>query len=137
MTSFTLTEKESSLLITCQSDATSDLLVAIEAKSEGFQGHADGHVPSAEWHKFEADLQRLDKTRKGGARFASAYPGEFEISVNAIDSRGHMGVSGVLRYRRVGVEEWPQQQLHFAFEFDPSKLALLVRSISTDQQNAP
>jgi len=137
MISISLSEKESSLLITCDSDGAGDFLVAIETKTDGFEGHADGHVVGAEWQQFVADLQRLEKTRKGVARFASASPGEFELSIKAIDSRGHMGVIGVLRYRRVGVEDWPQQQLQFAFEFDPSLLTSLVQSTTAAQQRAP
>jgi hypothetical protein len=47
-----------------------------------------------------------------------------------------MGVSGVLSYRRVGVQEWPVQQLYFAFEFDPSKLAAFARAAANAQQHA-
>ncbi len=137
MNSFSVTEKGSSLLVTFDSDGSGDFLVSIEAKSGGFSGHADGHVVGADWQQFVGDLRRLEETRRGAARFASAIPGEFELTVEAIDSRGHMGVSGVVRYRRAGVEDWPQQQLHFAFKFDPSRLASLVQNAGAAQQETP
>jgi hypothetical protein len=67
------------------------------------------------------------------ARLISAMPGEFDLEVKSIDSKGHMGVSGVLSYRRLGVEQWPVQQLRFAFEFDPSKLSAFVAAASAQQ----
>jgi hypothetical protein len=137
MISFSLDERDSFLLVTVQGDSSGDFLVSIEARSEGFAGHADGHVVGADWQQFVNDLWRLEKTRQGTASFVSAYPDEFNLTVRAIDSRGHMGVMGMLRYRRVGVEDWPQQQLYFAFEFDPSRLTSLIQSISAARQETP
>src|SRR5688572_17672915 len=122
--------------LTVSDEGSGDFLVAIEAQSEGFSGHADGHVVGAAWHVFVEQLAVLEAERKGSARLISAMPGEFELEVRAIDGKGHMGVSGLLSYRRVGVEEWPVQQLRFAFEFDPSKLSAFVRAVATAQQRA-
>jgi hypothetical protein len=137
MTLIALSEKDSSLAITCDADGDGDYLVSVEAKTHGFAGHADGHVAGSEWEQFVVDLRKLEETRKGAARFGSALPGEFEVLVRAIDLRGHMGVSGVLQYRSIGVEDWSQQQLRFAFEFDPSLLPALVESANAAQQGAP
>jgi hypothetical protein len=121
-------DKDSVLELAVADDGSGDFLVAIEAQSEGFCGHANSHVVGAAWHAFVRQLAALDAERKGAARLISAMPGEFDLEVKAIDSKGHMGVSGVLSYRRVGVEEWPVQQLRFAFEFDPSKLSGLAKA---------
>lgn len=68
----------------------------------------------AEWHSFVRQLGILERERKGAARLVSAIPGEFDIEVKAVDSRGHLGVSGALSRRRVGDAEWCVQRLHFA-----------------------
>jgi hypothetical protein len=137
MSTCKISEKESTLLISYLNDGAGDFLVTVETNCDGYKGHADGHVAGDDWQKFLTDLRLLDATRKGSAEFASAIEGEFEISFHAIDSVGHMGVSGALSYRRVGVEEWPKQELHFAFKFDPAQLSLLVHNLSTVKAEEP
>jgi hypothetical protein len=129
-------EEDSVLELTATSDGSGDFFVAIETQSEGFSGHADGHVEGAAWQTFVRELTTLEAERKGAARLVSAMPGEFDLEVKSIDSKGHMGVCGVLSYRRVGVEQWPVQQLRFAFEFDPSKLSAFVVAAAGAQQRA-
>lgn len=129
-------ERQSVLEITATDDGSGDFLVAIEAQSEGFSGHADGHVVGAEWHAFVRQLADLEAQRKGAARLSSAATGDFAREVKALDSRGRMGVSGALSYRRSGVEDWPVQQLRFSFEFDPSKLSAFSRAAANAQQYA-
>ena len=129
-------EEDSVLELTATSDDSGDFLVSIEAQSEGFSGHADGHVVGAAWQSFVRELAALEEKRKGAARLVSAMPGEFDIEVKSIDSKGHMGASGALSYRRAGVEQWPAQQLRFAFEFDPSKLSAFVVAAAGAQQRA-
>ncbi len=130
MSTWSLQEGTASLELSCESDGAGDYLAALEVRVDGFSGHADGHVVGGEWDGFANDLRSLAQTCKGEARFESAIAGEFELRVHSIDSLGHMGVSGLLRYRRVGVEDWPQQQFRFAFEFDPSKLSAFARCIA-------
>jgi hypothetical protein len=128
-------EQESVLELTVTPDGSGDFLVAVEARSEGFCGHADGVVVGAAWGAFVQELGILEAERKGVARLISAL-GEFDLEVRAIDSRGHMGASGVLSYRPAGIEEWPVQQLRFAFEFDPSKLSSFANAAANAQQCA-
>jgi len=130
MSSWSLQEGTASLELSCESDGSGDYLASLEVRVEGFVGHADGHIVGAEWTAFVKALCRLEEIRKGEARLESAIPGEFQLRVHSIDSRGHMGISGMLRYRRVGVEEWPYQELRFAFEFDPSKLPEFARCVT-------
>jgi hypothetical protein len=87
------------------------------------------------WRAFVRELTALEAQRKGAARLLSAMPGEFDLEVKAIDDKGHMGVSGVLSYR-VGIEQWPVQQLRFALEFDPSKLSAFVVTAAGARQCA-
>jgi hypothetical protein len=129
-------EKDSVLELVATDDGSGDFLVTIEAQIEGFCGHADGHVFGAAWHAFVRQLAALEAERKGAARLISAMPGDFDLEVMALDSKGHMGLSGVLSYRRAGVDEWPVQQLRFGFEFDPSKLSAFAKAAANAQQRA-
>lgn len=126
----TIREGESVLELKCQSDGSGDYLASIEVRVDGFAGHADGHIVGGEWTAFADALRTLEATRNGEARLASAMPGEFELRIHAINSRGHMGVSGLLHYRRVGADEWPDQQLRFAFEFDQAMLPAFARAVA-------
>jgi hypothetical protein len=134
--SMRIEEKDSVLELIVTEDGSGDFLVAIEARSEGFSGHADGHVVGDAWRAFVRQLAILEAERKGTARLISVMPGEFDLEVKASDGRGHMGVSGVLAYRRVGVGDWPVQQLSFAFEFDPSKLLAFASAAASTQSAA-
>jgi hypothetical protein len=134
--SMKIEEKDSVLELAATDDGSGDFVVAVKVQSEGFSGHTDGHVVSAAWHGFVRELVALEAERKGAARLISAIPGEFDLEVKAIDSKGHMGISGVLSYCRAGVQEWPMQQLRFAFEFDPSKLSAFVTAAANAQQCA-
>jgi len=125
-----LREGKSSLTLSSTPDGSRDYLVSVEAAVNGFSGHADGHVAGRDWETFMADLERLEQARQGKACLASAAEGDFELTVHSIDSQGHMGVSGLLRYREAGVEDWPQQHLRFAFEFDPTKLAAFLHGLA-------
>ena len=126
MSSFSLSEGSASLKLLCEPDGDGDYLASIEVSVEGFTGHADGHIVGSDWRAFVDALRKLEKARIGEARVESAYPGEFELRFHSIDSKGHMGVSGSLRFSRSGGEVWPHQQLRFAFEFDPSNLVRLT-----------
>ena len=105
--------------LSAEPDGSGDFLVAVEAEVEGFSGHADGHVVGDHWKAFMESLRQLEKTRKGSALLESAAPGEFEVLIRAVNGRGHMGISGALRYC---VQEERGQRLEFSFEFDPSQL---------------
>lgn len=131
-----IVEGDSVFVLTAADDGSGDYLVSVEARAQGFSGHADGHVAGAEWHSFVRQLEVLERERKGAAHLISAMPGEFDIEVKAVDSRGHLGVSGVLSYQRVGDAEWCVQRLHFAFGFDPSKLAAFANAASAQQRAA-
>ena len=104
-----------------------DYLVSIEAEAEGFKGHADGHVTGSDLRTFTDGLKELERSRKGKAVLISALPDEFQVTVQAIDSVGHMGVTGALRYTRLGCE-WPVQALQFGFDFEPNQLIEAVKT---------
>ena len=108
-------------------DGGGDYLVSIEAEVEGFRGHADGHVTGADLRAFTDALKQLERSRKGKAVLASALEGEFDVTVRAVDSAGHMGVAGTLRYTSLG-QERPSQVLRFEFDFEPSQLTQAVQS---------
>lgn len=132
MTVIHLSTVGSSFELTSESDRAGDYLVAVEAESDGFKGHADGHVAGASWQNFCAALITLEQCRKGEATLDSAMPGEFSLRIGALNSTGHMSVTGVLAFSR---EAWPRQILNFAFEFDPSQLVAVRLAVQSDATN--
>ena len=60
-------EQDSVLQLTVTPDGSGDFLVAVEARSEGFSGHADGVVVGAAWGVFVPELGILEAKRKGVA----------------------------------------------------------------------
>jgi hypothetical protein len=121
MARVSLSGEHANFLLEWKEDGSGDFLVSIEAEADDFRGHADGHVTGKDLRQFTGDLKRLDQARKGKAQLISAAPGEFEVTILAIDGAGHMAISGVLSYLRPGPER-PAQKLEFFFEFDPSQL---------------
>jgi hypothetical protein len=121
MARVSLTGEHAHFLLEWKEDGSGDFLVSIEADADDFRGHADGHVTGKDLRQFTGDLKRLDHSRKGKAQLRSAAAGDFEVTIRAIDSAGHMGISGMLRYLRPGPER-PAQKFEFFFEFDPSQL---------------
>jgi hypothetical protein len=128
MPSLTLGGEEALMSLDWDQQEDGDYLVTVEAEVEGFKGHADGHVTESDFKAFTEGLEQLERSRKGRTAVASPGPCEFEVIVHAIDSVGHMGASGILKYLRPG-DESPSQILHFSFEFEPSQLIKAVRDI--------
>jgi hypothetical protein len=129
MTEIRFSATESSFLLTVESDGSGDYLVAISAETDGFKGHADGHVAGSCWTKFSRELVALNDSRKGEAKLESAFPGEFSVRIGAANRRGHMSVSGTLGFSR---GEWPRQCLEFGFEFDPTQLGAIQPALQAD-----
>ena len=126
MARVTLTGEHAHFLLEWKEDGSGDFLVSIETEADDFRGHADGHVTGKDLRQFTGDLKRLEQSRNGKAQLISAAPGEFAVTIRAIDRAGHMGISGVLSYLRPGPER-PAQKFEFFFEFDPSQLMQAVK----------
>ena len=115
------------MYVNWEAEGSGDYLVSVEAEVEGFKGHADGHVTGADLKAFAEGLAKLERSRKGKAVLTSAAPGEFEVTVQAVDGVGHMGVTGVLRYTSLGHER-PSQVLQFELDFEPNQLIEAVKA---------
>ncbi len=85
-------EEDSVLQLAATKDGSGDFLVAIEAQSEGFSGHAEVTLEVQRGRRL-LQLTTLEVERKGAAHLVSAMPGEFDLEVKSIDRKGHMGVS--------------------------------------------
>ena len=130
MAELRLSAPNASFLLTAEGDGSGDFLIAIEVEAEDFRGHADGHVANNDWHEFCAALALLESNRRGEAILKSAAGGKFLIRVGALNSLGHMSISGELSFCR---SEWPRQRLTFAFEFDPSQLGAVQLFVQADR----
>ena len=130
MGSATLHEEDGSIIIAWDFDG--EFIVSVEVAAFGFTGHSDGHVDTKNFNSFRRSLAILEKNRRGGAVLSSVYPGLFEITVQSTDDLGHMAVGGALRFD-ANRKDTHIQELHFEFEFEPSKLRSFVRAFDDDQ----
>ncbi|MEO1201443.1 MAG: hypothetical protein AAFX10_01965 [Pseudomonadota bacterium] len=105
-----------------------DYVVAIDAKAYGFRGHSDGHVVLDEFKKFARDVVALAKSRKGQAKFSSAFPDFFDITVRSTDNTGHLGVFGSLTATS-GTNLDEDQKLQFSVHFEPSQIEDAARAL--------
>ena len=129
-----LQEGTASLKLCCNSDGSGDYSASLEVRVAGYAGNADVHFVGAEWTAFSKAICRLEETRNGDAQLKSAIPGEFQLRVHSIASRGsHIAVSGVFLCRDVGGDESPHQELRFSFEIDSSKLPEFARCVALVQ----
>lgn len=103
-------------------------VVTIDAKAYGFRGHADGHVTCDEFKKFAKDVVALAKFRKGLAKFSSAFPDFFDVTVRSTDDTGHLGVFGTLTARS-GTNLDEDQKLQFSLHFEPSQIEDAARAL--------
>ncbi|MBC7910942.1 MAG: hypothetical protein H7Y30_10610 [Pyrinomonadaceae bacterium] len=104
-----------------------DAHVTVEVCSNGFRGHNDLWVSSNSLHDFCRALVALEVSRQGMAQLESISPGELQVNVHSVTSRGHIAVSGKMGYlvQHENGSFW--HAVEFGFEFDPSQLASAVK----------
>jgi len=106
-----------------------DYLVQITAKLQGFSGHSAGHVVRENFEKFAKDVSKLNMTRKGEAKFESARPDEFGLTLKSVDGVGHLGVFGKLKFSSFS-NKTEIQRLEFALEFPPEQIESAVMALN-------
>lgn len=108
--------------------SNSDLYVGVRVMSNGFTGANDLWLYAPDIHRFCNALRQLEETRSGEAKLASISPGELELTVKSIDSRGHMAVVGKTGYEIIGENGSFTHSVEFGFEIDPSQLVMALRN---------
>ena len=101
-----------------------DVYLSISASSHGFSGKNDLWVQAEEFRRFCAELVKLEKERKGEATLKSISPGELYLKVYAIDSLGHIAISGNTGYEIDNIEH----NVTFGFQIEPNALEKMVRA---------
>ena len=113
--------------LTLQSHGDVRLLVLV--RSNGFSGHNDLWVQRDALIAFAAQLAGLDSLLSGKAKLSSISPGELELVIRSVSTRGHIGVAGSTGYRIQSENATYQHSVSFWFEIEPSQLsAALQRS---------
>jgi hypothetical protein len=99
----------------------------MRCRSDGFSGHTETWITASQLRTFAQSLIRTETSRKSSAQLQSISPGELELRIEPISSRGHFGVFasvGLAVHQEHGVRE---QRVSIAFEFDPSQLSSAVK----------
>jgi hypothetical protein len=110
-----------------------DLRLRVTVRSDGFSGEYDEvWVARQDWLAFADSLRTLERSRTGVASVASMSPGEFSLSLEAVNRAGHVAAHGVLsRYHlRPGAPAAGRSAIAFRVGVDPSKLHELVDALT-------
>jgi hypothetical protein len=78
---------------------------------------------------FIGALERLEATRREEAVLESQSPGELLLAIAALDGAGHMTVRISARRTRWDVRQPVVTEISTSFEFDPSSLPAMARSV--------
>jgi len=100
-----------------------DARLSVEVRSSGFGGRADLWVSRESLKAFASQLAGLDNTRRGQASLTSMSPDQFEMSVRAVTSIGHVAVEGKLSRRCRSENATFIHAVSFGFEIDPGQLS--------------
>lgn len=104
-----------------------DVFVSVDVQVDMFSAGIAVIIERGDWGAFIERLSRLDKERRGEAVLKSADDRELELRIFAVDSAGHMAVSG--KIERSDIASVPR----FTFErilFDPTVLPELVAELT-------
>lgn len=104
-----------------------DAYVTVAVSSNGYRGHNDLWVSGESLRIFCRALVELEATRRGAAELESIAPGEMNLKVHSITSRGHVAVTGKTGYLIQHESGGFWHAVEFGFEFDPSQLATAAR----------
>lgn len=105
-----------------QLPSSGDVLLSIEASSQGFSGHDDVWVYGMEFRTFCRQLVELNRTSQGEAKLTSLTPDKLMLKIFALDPRGHLAVQVMLDHRG-GPSGKFQYGVKAAFEFDQTQLS--------------
>jgi hypothetical protein len=102
--------------------APGDVRLSVNVRSHGFTGNTDVWVMQEELAAFIRDITTLNTSLAGSATLRSISPGELELQVLAVSSRGHLAVQGTLGYHVYERERMYWHSVAFGFEFEPTQL---------------
>lgn len=107
--------------------AQDDVRLQINVESHGFTGSTDVWVLREEVQSFARDLAKLNSTLSGHAAIRSISPGELDLTIRSVSSRGHMAAQGTIGYQVYERERMYWHSVSFGFEFEPQQLEAAVR----------
>lgn len=104
-----------------------DAYVTVKVQSKGFSGHNDLWVLAEAMQSFCSALIKLEKNLQGEAHLEAISPGELELKVRSVNSRGGIGVVGTTGYQVQDEGREYRHAVSFGFEFEPSQLSVAVQ----------
>ncbi|MDX2220568.1 MAG: hypothetical protein SF172_16235 [Burkholderiales bacterium] len=104
-----------------------DVYVLISVSSSGYSGKNDLWVDGEALRSFVVQLADLNQSLKGKATLQSMSPGELELTIQSVSSRGHLAVSGSTGYQVLGENSSWWHSVTFGFEFEQSQLQEAIK----------
>jgi hypothetical protein len=113
-------------LVPAFSETDGDAYLAVQVSSKGYCGKNDLWVEGEALRSFCAELVVLNRSLVGVARLQSISPGELDVVVQSVSSRGNVAVSGSTGYfvQRDNSRWW--HAVTFGFEFEQGQLQAAI-----------
>src|SRR5687768_7900149 len=103
-----------------------DVLMSVVVESHGFKGKAEVWVLQEELARFAQAVTGLNQSLHGNAVLRSVSPGELDLEVLSVSSRGHLAVQGSIGHQMYDQERMHWHSMQFGFEFEPGQLEAVV-----------
>jgi hypothetical protein len=113
-----------------------DARLTVRVRSAGFSGDAAAWVSRSAIAAFGRDLAALNASLRGEAVLSSISPGELQLKVFSVSSRGHLAVQGSVEHQVVSENRDFRHSVSFGFEFENSQLELACRTSWLPRESA-
>lgn len=104
------------------------LVVRAAASSNGFSGESEAWVFTEHFEGFCKSLASLNEALKGEAVLESMSPNELSLKLASVNSRGYLGVSGMIGHLFLSENSDYWHSVSFGFEFEPAQLQIALQS---------
>jgi hypothetical protein len=103
-----------------------DVLLSVVVESHGFKGQSEVWVLKEEISRFARAVTELNQSLCGRAVLRSVSPGELQIEVLSVTSRGNLAAQGSVGHHVYEEERMYWHSVSFGFEFEPRELEAAV-----------
>lgn len=101
--------------------------LTLRVQSQGYSGEATAWVEREQLVRFGDELTQLNESLQGEAVLVSMGPGELNLKLRSVTSRGHVALEGSIGRYVHGDHSIYWHSVAFGFEFENTQLADAVR----------
>ena len=103
-----------------------DAMVSVRVMSYGYAGHSEVWVHKEALVGFCTGLAQLERSLRGEVAIESMSPGELNVKVLSVSSRGHLAIQGSIGTYVQAENGTYWHAASFGFEFESSELSRAV-----------